>query len=542
MNQEQIKRLQAEEIANILTLATVWVLGGRMGDGGVTYLAAAASICALVGIAASGSFADSLGKLLRGRRNKGQTRNLPGARRSALRFQAALGLLGTLAALLAAGVAAEGILRIRYCMFPIMALAPVILLRTLSGVLQGYFQGEAAELPRAVSAILRVFFTAGFGFLFSGILGSYGEKAGNLLRDANYRPMYSCLGVALALCLAEGFVLLFLAVLFKGSRRRERGLRQEGAYPAGSFARDCIFHLCAGRWPQFLTGMLKLLPLPLGLALFARRTAKAPDTLFQYDLYVGGYLAVCGIFVFLVSALVLPALGKMFQHFRREEGRLARVAFQSGIHICLAHGIFLSGYVAAMGTQIAALLDKTNRGTVEQMLRGGSPAIAFAALSLYLASALHSMGKRYLLLGAMGAADLAFLVTVLVTPGAGILSLVYGGLVWAFLLCASLWAISRRVLKLRTDWIGMLAVPLAAGGISGLLCLLSGRLFGSFLGELATAAVTFLLCGAIYWILLLALRNLKEQELETLPGGRLLYTVCQRLLYDFSSVEKGEEK
>ena len=527
MNQAEIKRRQIEELANIWTLITVFILGNRMAEGGITYMAAAISSCTLVGIAVSGSLADTLGKLLRSRRNKGQYKNILGMRRNALYFHSALGLMGVLVLLLFAGVIAEKIFRIPYSTFIIMALAPAVLLRTVTGVLQGYFQGEAAEVPRAVTSILRQIFLLGFGLLFGNILGSYGEKVSSLLKEPNYTPMYSCMGIALAVSLAEIFLIAFLTILFKSSRRSEKKLRQDGMY-AGDSAWDCILSLCTGRWPQFLTEALLFLPLALGVVLFGRKAVEEPVRISQYDVYAGRYLVICGAVLFLISILVLPVTGRIFVHFRREEGRLARTAFQSGIHICLVHGIFLSVYVAVMAAQIAALLGGEDSELVKQMLQGGSAVIAFASLSVYFLRFLQVMGKKFFLLSAAGIANAVFVITFFAASKTGALSLVYGGVAGSLVLCVMLGVLSCRQLRMRMDWLNVLVLPLGAAGVSGLVCMLFGRLFSS-LGELPTILLTFIISGLLYWILLLVLRNMKEQELETFPGGRLIGMIGQKM-------------
>lgn len=527
MNQAEIKRRQTEEIAHILTLITVFILGNRMAEGGITYMAVAVFSCTLIGIAVSGSLADTLGKLLRSRRNKGQYKNILAMRRNALFFHSALGLIGTLALLLFAGVAAEKIFRISYSAFIIMALAPAVLLRTVTGVLQGYFQGEAAEVPRAVTSVLRQLFVLGFGLLFGNILGSYGEKVSSLLKEPNYTPMYSCMGIALAVSLAEIFIILFLTILFKGSRRSEKKLKQEGMY-AGDSAWDCIRSLCTGRWPQFLIELLLFLPQFLGAALFGRKAVEEPVRISQYDVYAGRYLVICGVIVFLISILVLPVTGKIFLHFRREEGRLAKTVFQSGVHICLVHGIFLSVYVAVMASQAAALLGGEDNELVRQMLQGGSAVIAFMPLSVFFLRFLQAMGKKYFLLGAVGIADVAFVIAFWATSKTGVLSLVYGGVAGSLILCVVLGVLSYCQLRIRMDWLTVLVLPLGAGGVSGLVCMLLGRLFSS-LGGIPAILLTFLISGLLYWILLLVLRNMKEQELETFPGGRLIGMIGQKM-------------
>ena len=54
------------------------------------------------------------------------------------------------------------------------------------------------------------------------MLGGYGEKVSSLLRQENFTGMYSGLGIALAIDISELFVILFLGLIYKGSRRFEK--------------------------------------------------------------------------------------------------------------------------------------------------------------------------------------------------------------------------------------------------------------------------------------------------------------------------------
>lgn len=524
MNQAEIKRRQAEELANILTLITVFVMGNLMAAGGITYMAVAAVSCIFVGIAVSGNLSDVLGKLLRSRRNKGQYRNIPGMRRSALLFQTGLGLAGTLLLLLAAGILAEDVFQVSYSTFIMMALSPVIVLRSISNVLQGYFQGEGAELPRAVAGILRNLMILGFGCLFCRMGSSYGEMVSRLLMEPNFTSMYACLGISMAVCLAEIFSILFLAVLFRSSRRREKKMKQEGMYAESAW--ECIRSLCVGRWPKLGTEMVLAMTLVLGLVLFCRAEQEA---VWQYDIYMGKYLVICGVLISLISILVLPIMGKIFQGFRKEENRYARTAFQAGIHLCIVHGIFFSVFTAAMGTPISGLLGGEFGESVKKMVQGGSLLILFAVLSLYFARFLQAMGKRYLVLGAAGIGAVISLITVMLTAKSGILSLVYGGLTGSFFLCIMLGILSCRLLRVRLEWLSVLILPLGAGGISGVICMLFGKFLTSALGNFPVLLIAAVVSGAVYWGLLLVLRDFREQELDFFPGGRLINLLGQMM-------------
>ncbi len=461
MNRAEVKRRQAGEIANILLLAALWAAGQAAGNSGVAYMVVGVEVCALLWCAVGGSLSETLGKLLRGRRNKGQYKNAARMRSAALVFHGFLGLVGSLLLLLFGGQAAEGIFGVRYSTYIIMFLSPVILLRALSSCILGYFQGEGMEFPTAAAGVLRQVMILGFGLLFARLMGDYGEKVSNLLLEKNFAPMYGGMGFALGVVLAELLVVVILALLYKGSRLSEKRSRQDGLYSTDSFW-DCVGYLCGGRWPQALTFFLELLPLALGAAAFGRADGGAPA---QYGAYAGQYLVICGMAVCLASVSVLPVSAKVFSSLRREETRFARTAFESGVHICVVHGVFGSLFLTFMAEQVTELLNPEGRDTLLSMLRGGSFLILAAALCSYFGRFLLSSGKRYHVLGAVGISDLFFLAVMVFTGGTegGALSLVYGSLAGMAVLCILLGLLSCSQMRMRLDWLNVLAVPAGAG-------------------------------------------------------------------------------
>lgn len=529
MNRAEVKRRQAGEIANILLLATIWAAGRTVGDTGVAYMAVAVEACALLWCAVGGSLTETLGKLLRSRRNKGQYKNAARMRSAALISHGLLGLAGTLLLLFFGGQVAEGIFGVRYSTYILMFLSPVILLRALSSSLLGFFQGEGVEFPTAAAGVLRQVMILGFGLLFSKLMGSYGEKVSSLLLEKNFAPMYGGMGFALGVVLSELLLVVILALLYKGSRLSEKRSRQDGLYSTDSFW-DCTGYLCSSRWPQALTFFLELLPLALGAAVFGRM-GDAGGAVAQYGVYVGQYLAVCGVAVSLIAVVILPVSAKVFASLRREEARFAKSAFESGMHICLVHGIFASLFLTFLAEQVAELLNPEGRDALLPLLRGGSFLVLAAVLSSYFGRFLISSGKRYHVLGAVGVSDLVFLAVMVLTGGSesGAVSLVYGGLGGMLVLCVTLGLFSCSQMRMRPDWLNVVAVPAGAGAAASLVCLLFGGVLAPHLGNPVTLLMAFLVSGAVYWVVLLLLRNFREQELENIPGGKLIHMLGQLL-------------
>ena len=529
MNRGEVKRRQAEEITNIITLITVLTVGRITGNQGITYVALAIEVCALVWTAVCGSLSDTLGRLLRGRRNRGQYGNIVRLRRNAMLIQVILGLAGSLLLLISADRIADGLFGIRYGALIIRVLSPVIFLRTVSSVLVGYFQGDGSELPRAVSGILRQIFILGFGLLFSGMRKAYGEKVSDLLMQENFTYMHIGSGIAAAICLAEILIIIFLAVIFRGSQRAEKRTRREERHFSESFF-DSVRYLYVSRWPLIVTGVLKILPFAAGMIFFVKVAEDETAAAVEYGLYVGKYLTVCGLAICLISFTSLPVIAKVFTSLRSGENRFAKKVFQSGVHICLVHGIFCSIFLAVMGGPIAGLLCPEKEGILQKMFTGGSAVVVLTALACYFGRFLQIMGKKYFVLGAVGTADVIFLLFTMImlrAGKAGILALVYGAMAGMAVLCVVLGLLAYRQLRTQADWLGILIVPLGAGGVAGLVFMLLKKTLAPHLGGPVLLPTGFAAGAIVYWVLLLVLRNFKEHELEAISGGRLIEKIGQ---------------
>ena len=62
-----------------------------------------------------------------------------------------------------------------------------------------------------------------------------------------------------------------------------------------------------------------------------------------------------------------------------------------------------------------------------------------------------------------------------------------------------------------------------------LVCLLFGGVLSPHLGTPVTLILALLVSGAVYWVILLLLKNFREQELEAIPGGKLINMLGQML-------------
>lgn len=531
MNQVEVKRRQIEICSAIIGSVNILIFGSKLGNNGITYLIIALECFAFIWTISSGCLADTLGRMLRSRIAKGQYKNSLYIRKRVLILQGIIGvvcsiLLGTLA-----GVLSRNMFKVPHSTFIIMILAPALALRTISTVLTAYFQGEGSELPAAVAAPLRQVLLLGLGLLFVNILGNYGTKVSNLLGDSSYTAMYGGVGVAIAFVLTEILVLLFLAVITWGNKNSRRNRGNEGMRQTDSFI-NTVRILYGSMGISVLLQVFELLPLWIGTVFYRKSVVDIEDFADKFGLFTGNFMTVCAIPVLLVCAMIVSVNIKTVSAYRKDDYRSAKMIFQCGLHAVVVHGLFFAVFATIMAEQLAGIFSKTDRVALAEMFRLGSILILLVALYYYLSRFLMRVGRKYHLLGCLGIANILFIIVVAVLlnrGNAGILSLVYAALAAMLVACVSCGFFCCGLLRTGIEWLQIVAVPVGAACVSGLMNMFLAKFLTPHLGNLVTIFVCFVISFILYWVILLLLRSFREQELKYIPGGGIIRAAGQTL-------------
>lgn len=531
MNQVEVKRRQIEVCSYLIALINILLFGTILKDNGITYLVISWEAFSIVWTLAAGCLPDALGRILRGRNAKGQYRNAVSIRRKVMILQAVLGVVLSVLFALCANLFAETVFGTPYSSLITLVLAPALFLRMISAVLTGYFQGEGTELPTAVSVVLRQVILLGFGLLFAKILANYGTKVSDLLGNEAYTSMYGGVGIAIAFDLTELLVLLFLGLIYLGNRRSLLKQGREGMKQTDSFI-DIVRILYGTMGLTLLLGLLERLPLWMGTILYRRSVEEVSSFAVDFGLFAGKYLVICGIPALLTVLALIPMYAKVAGCLKKEDQRGAKMLFQSGLHIGCVQSMFFAAFLAVMAEQIAGIFCKTGAEQVTEMLRFGSFLILFVVLGFYFSRLLMVTGRNYPLLGCLGLADVLFIIAVslwLNLGKQGIQSLIYASLLGCGIFCLTLGFLCCQMLRTGIEWLKILVIPLGAACVTGLVCLLLGKLFTPHLGNLVTTIVALAAATLIYWAILLLFRSFREQELKYIPGGRLIRAAGQML-------------
>lgn len=531
MNQVEVKRRQIEMASFIIGLLNIMIFGSKLGNNGITYLIIALECVAFVRTVSSGCLADVLSKMLRSRIAKSQFRNSLFLRRRVLILQGIVGVVCSVVLIGLSGVLTQKLFQVQHSTFILIVLAPVLLLRTLSAVLTGFFQGEGSELPAAVAALLRQLLIMGFGLLFVNILGDYGTKVSNLLGDEVYVAMYGGVGVGVAFVLSELLVLLFLAAMTLANQKARRQRVDEGMRQTDSFV-NTVRILYGSMGLPILFQVFELLPLCIGTVFYRKSTADMTAFAENFGLFSGKFLTICAMIALVIGMMLVSVNGRLLGAYRKEDYRSAKTIFQCGLQTVSVYGLFFAIFIAIMAEQLTGMVCGTSNEVLTGLFRSGSVFVLLIPLYYFLSQLLRRMGKEYPLLGCLGIADILFIIVVslfLNGGSAGILSLVYGGVAALVVLCVIVGFMCLKLLHTGIRWMQILAIPLGAGCIVGLVSMLLGKLLTPHLGYLVTVCLCFMLSFMLYWVILLCFRCVREQDLKYIPGGRIIRTAGQTL-------------
>ena len=492
----------------------------KLGADGADYLLVAVLMIAFFFTLFWGSLADTLGKLLKVRKMKEQYKNVSAMKKETLLFTGITSALicGILYA--CSGWLAGTLLHLDVALRAIRLLIPVFFLRSISAVAEGYFLGDGFLLPVILSSALRPLCILLIVNQCYRKFYAHGQKVSALLRQEQYAVIHGGAGLALGITISEGMIAVLLLVsylvLHKLKGKQPEGLRsREGL---GDHMRLLIRKMIPGN----LTALAHILPFVVGSVLLHGLYPEDNAALFCN--YFGGYMVPCLFVTALLGYFVQQIGSSSYSCLKREEKRFAGIGFMSGIHFI----IFAGGFLAVLFTVEAKSLTEVLHPDMEygvEMLTGGSFLIVILLLITFCGYLLRKRKKEMVYSLAEGIGILGFLLsayTFFCNGVSGSMFLVYAGLLGSGCCAVILLAYTLKFIRVGMETITILVIPVISICICGILFVFLQKVLLPFAGGLGTLMISGVLGFSIHLCLLLFTRNIKESELEFLPGGILL--------------------
>lgn len=521
MNQAELTKKQIVICSYILSAIIFISFGGKVGSNGIAYLGVAIQSISIFLFFNFFGVADMIGKMIRGKKNKGFYKDAVVVRGRVLVIQAITGIVLMAVCFFMAPVFCGKVFGVPYGVIPLQILSVLIFLHSLEAMFGGYFQSVGSYLPEAIGSLIRVIFTYLFSNFFAGRMLEQGKKVSALLMNSDFDGMYGAIGLSIGFVIGEALVLVFYLFLYLISDRRGEKKRIAGGHQKVESMGDTCHYFYATLLLLFATNILTYLP---GFAMFHFLGKKAQDVYANAyllgELY-GKYFPV--VFLFMcVYYLRFHVFGtKMLSYARKQDYRSVAEHIGAGLHYTWCIGLYFCVMLMALANNFSAAFfadDKYLNGILPTM-----GVLVFASfLFSFAMSTLSYLKERVMMLA--GSVLVAVITILYYAIFAGketsLSTMAFNGYLFGTLFVG----IVGTVLlvwkhQVRLDYIRVFVIPLFGIAVAGLACIFLSKLLTPHLGNM----VSFLLCcvcGLLLYVIVLGVtQSVKDTELSCLYGN-----------------------
>ena len=508
-------------------------LQNTIGDAGMGYYSAAFQIYSIMLIISSYSLPVAVSKLVAARAAKGQFRNARRFFHGALMFAILTGGATCLVVLFGADRLAGNIMSMPKSAIALRMLAPTLLIVAVMGVIRGYFQGLGTMVPTAFSQLIEQIVNAVISVVAGIYLYEYGTKVAALLRDDAFAPAWGAAGGTLgtgAGALAGLIVLLIMFLVHK--RRIRKDIIRDNAKFVDSYGR--IFSVI----------MITVLPVILSTTIY-NISDTIDQGLFNYvmdvrgfadikaeywGIYAGKYRVLTNVPIALANAVCSSMMPSLAACIENRERRLARHKVAIGIRFVMILSIPCAVGLAILGRPLISLMFTGEVDIPAKLLMMGSASVVFYSLSTLSNGILQGIDKMRIPVRNAAIALVLHLGILYLTIGVldwKLYGVVVSCMAFGLLMCILNWLSIAKHLRYHQEIRRTFIIPIVSsavmGGVVWLLYFILAKSSTELVSVIISAAVGIL----VYFVVVLLLRGIRENELRSLPGGGAVVAVAK---------------
>ena len=501
-----------------------------IGKDGMAYFSLAQEIFLLVGGVLFYSMKEGIASLIRYRVRREQFKGVRRLFLQSLFLALILGMILTV--LLEAGCqyVMQNMLQLPLAVMTVRIALLGIPFLALAGVLQGYFQGFHMRAPGVHADFIFTAVFLGAGLISAEGFMLYGQKVSDLLHNGRFQYVYGAIGVSTGLVAASLLSLLYLLILYFVFRRslekdgsREREYLKNGE---SSFSRIRLILGSGGFHALFyLTFALSSFGSVFIFFLLHKGDSASASA---FGMYYAGCNALLKAMILIILMVFYSSVRRVGYYQEREEFRMAREKLGMLLHRMLVVLLPFAILSVVLSENLSILLLGDTGAEASGAMQAGSIGILFGTLGYVFILLLMRLKQSMLAVVSTGAAMVLQMVLLVIMTSAGVggaLAPALSQMFFYLLLTAAGFVLVSRVMQYRQDWIRGVAIPTVLAAVTGVVTMLINRFLTPAAGRVAGTIVCVVVGILVYVILLLAARNMREEELNSSLFGRLLLKV-----------------
>ena len=506
-----------------------------IGDKGLGFFAAGMELLAVLSAVFSYGISKTVMLLVKYRAKRDMFKSAKKVYRSALFFTMAISILAAVFVFFFGEFIAQTFVLEYMGYLAVMAVAPAILLSGLLGVIRGYLQGMGAMTPTVHSKLLEKVIMLFACLMLAAERYNYGLKVAALLRNDDYAAAYGAMGAAIGVSIAGGVAVLhmvFIKLAYTGTFKQQLA-KDTSKYVESNGQIISMFFSVA--LPYLLCALLYNMNYLVDQRIFnyaMNRQERGSIRVAHWGIYYGKYSVIIGIFAVACALAAVSGIPRIAQMYEKQEYGEAKYRIESKVHHLAILSIPCAVWTAVLAEPMVGMLFTGDQDTAAKLLRTGSSVIVVFAFSYFFMSLLQRIRKiRIVILGGLAAfvVHLIFLLALINSTKLGIVAVALGLLVFWLVACIAGFIGVMQSVRFSVDWIRTLGVTAIAAGASGLLGLFLSKLLIGLIGNAVTFILCFVLCIIVYLVVLIALKGVRDDELEDIPGGNAIVVLAERM-------------
>ena len=506
-------------------------LQNTIGDAGMGYYSAAFQIYSVMLIISSYSLPVAVSKLVAARAAKGQYRNARRFFHGALLFAMITGGATCLIVAFGADTLAGNIMSMPKSAIALRMLAPTLLIVAVMGVIRGYFQGLGTMVPTAFSQLIEQIINAVISVVAGVYLYEYGTNVAHLLRDEDFAPAWGAAGGTLgtgAGALAGLFVLMIMFLVHK--RRMRKNIKRDAQRTVDSYGR--IFSaLIVTVLPVILSTTIYNISdtIDQGVFNYVMDTKGFTSIKAEYwGIYAGKYRVLTNVPIALANAVCSSMMPSLAACIENEDRRNARHKVAIGIRFVMIISIPCAVALAILGRPLISLMFTGEVDIPAALLRMGSASVVFYSLSTLSNGVLQGIDKMRIPVRNAAIALVLHLGILYLTISVldwKLYGVVVSTMAFGLLMCILNWISIAKHLRYHQEMRRTFLIPLISSIVMGGVVWLLYFILAKSSTELVSVIISSVVGMIVYFVVLMLLRGVRENEIRSLPGGNALASI-----------------
>ncbi len=503
------------------------ILEHVVGSKGVAYFSLPNELFFLLGGFISFGIEEAVSTMVENRMKRAQYSNVHRVVSYAFSSSLGIGLLISFLIYIFAGRISTNLFSIPLSKLAVLAVAPAVLLYSLTGVFRGYFKGTNNRILTTYSYLIFAGAYLIFGTLFATIMKQYGVKVSKLLRVEDFQYAHGAIGASFGILCASFVAFAYVVVVYFVFRHRTSFEEGRESQRSVDYPLETLLNLLATALvPGLLWASFAMYSFING-AFFLHQNTEDNLSAFCYGEYYGKTFPITGIIVFALCIFTYPLIRKASGAFRRDEYRNSREKLKMLIHRAFSASIFMCGMVLVLSDNIVSFMFATNGEKTAEYLQLESLCIPFAVFAIIFVEMLISMRNYIWAFGITGLSLILHIVLCALFTGAfyGVNAVILSNLCFFALITVTGFFIISKQFQYTQEWFRTFIVSLVGAVLSALIGMLLNKAIAPLTGKGIATIIIFVVCTILYMVIQLALKGFSEDDLEDSFLGRFMISL-----------------